>query len=149
MITCLGLLVGVVDSPYRKDILTQCTKFMDTHEYLLELQQVPFEINGTIYATVIDTHMYKNGEFTVLFEMYDGSSEVGRVQSTRPYKGQDMTQLVIIKNAECCGDVWSDSEPMPLAEALEIFENLMRNFCRGFTDQEPLIVDLNGHEVVI
>ena len=69
MITCLGLVVGVVESPVRQDVLKQCVEFLSNHMYLLG-KNVEFLIDGKVYATVID-HCTTGG-FGALFEMYDG-----------------------------------------------------------------------------
>lgn len=76
MITCLGLVVGIVDSAIRQDVLNQCAEFLNTHRYLVGLN-VEFEINREVYCTVIDTCEYSDGKFGVLFRMYDGQTTIG------------------------------------------------------------------------
>lgn len=78
MITCLGLVVGVVTSIDRRDVLRQCADFLNKHRYLLE-KNVQFEIDREVYATVYDTHDFDNGYFGVLFDMYDGQPAVVQV----------------------------------------------------------------------
>lgn len=57
---------------------------------------------------------------------------------------------VIIKNYMCFANVWYDSEPMPLDDALlEVFNKMRRNYRRGFTDREPILVDMDGNEVIV
>ncbi len=70
MITCLGLIVGIVESASREDVLCQCAKFLKTHQYLNGLE-VEFEIDRQVYATALDTHNFDD-EFGVLFKTYDG-----------------------------------------------------------------------------
>lgn len=69
MITCMGLVVGAVDSPYRDDVLRQCTEFLSKRRHLLDCFP-EFVIDGQVYATV-DDWCTTNG-FGVLFKMYDG-----------------------------------------------------------------------------
>ena len=76
MITCLGLIVGAVVSTSKQDVLNQCARFLDTHRYLLE-KNADFEIDGKVYATVIDTCEYPDGVFGALFKMYDGFTGLG------------------------------------------------------------------------
>lgn len=76
MITCLGLIVGVVDSTSRQDVLNKCAEFLSTHRYLLD-KNVDFEIDREVYATVIDTYEYPDGVFGALFRMYDGRTNIG------------------------------------------------------------------------
>ena len=56
---------------------------------------------------------------------------------------------VIIKNYICWADLWLDSEPMPLEDALEDFYKLRRSYRRGLTGREPVIVDMAGNEVTV
>ena len=56
---------------------------------------------------------------------------------------------VIIKNCTCWANLWLDSEPMPLEEALKDFYKMRRNYRRGLTDKEPVIVDMDGNEVTV
>lgn len=76
MITCLGLIVGVVTSDKRGEILNQCARFLDKYRHLLDLAEVNFEIDGKVYATLYDYHYFGADElgrtFGVLFKMYDG-----------------------------------------------------------------------------
>lgn len=74
MITCSGLVVGVVESIMRNDVLKQCARFLNTHRYLLG-KKVSFEIDGVAYCTMVDSHDFEDGEFGVLFHMYDGFME--------------------------------------------------------------------------
>lgn len=76
MITCLGLIVGLVDSTSRQDVLNKCAEFLSTHKYLLG-KIVDFEIDRKVYATVIDTCEYPDGKFGALFSMYDGRTSIG------------------------------------------------------------------------
>ena len=71
MITCLGLIVGMVTSAVRQDVLNQCAEFMKKHAYL-HGKVVEFEINKVVYATAFDSAMFDDGKFGVLFETYDG-----------------------------------------------------------------------------
>ena len=75
MITCLGLIVGVVESPHTQDILNQCAKFVKKYPHLLKCG-LEFVIDGLVYATVIDTHI-DNGETLILCSMYDGFTRIG------------------------------------------------------------------------
>ena len=74
MITCLGLIVGVVEYTKRCDVLRQCASFLNTHRYLLG-KCIEFEIDRVVYATVVDTHDFDDGKFGVLFDMYDGFTD--------------------------------------------------------------------------
>ena len=57
---------------------------------------------------------------------------------------------VIIKNYMCFANVWYDSAPMQLDDALlEVFNKMRRNYRRGFTDREPILVDMDGNEVIV
>ena len=76
MITCLGLVVGVVESAIRQDVLNQCAEFLRTHRYLCD-KNVQFEIDREVYTTVIDTCEYPDGMFGVLFRMYNGQTTIG------------------------------------------------------------------------
>ena len=60
-----------------------------------------------------------------------------------------MTMNVIIKNYTCFANIWHDSEPMPLDDALKVFYKMRRNYRRGFSDKEPIIVDMDGNEIII
>ena len=79
MITCLGLIVGIIKSVNTQDVLNQCAKFLCTHKYLID-KKVDFEIEGQVYATVVDTCKYPDGKFGVLFNMYDGFTKIGVCQ---------------------------------------------------------------------
>lgn len=74
MITCLGIVVGIVESENTTDVLKQCANFLKTHRYLNK-KGVEFEIEGMIFATVVDTHNFEDGEFGVLFQKYDNFME--------------------------------------------------------------------------
>jgi hypothetical protein len=76
MITCLGLVVGVVQSAIRQDVLNQCAEFLKTHRYL-NGTNIEFEIDREVYATAIDTCEYPDGRFGVLFTMYNGQTTIG------------------------------------------------------------------------
>lgn len=67
MITCMGLVVGVVESAFKRDVLEQCAKFLKQYAYLQRLDVVPFEIDGQLYCTAIDTHTWEDGMFGVMF----------------------------------------------------------------------------------
>ena len=69
MITCMGLVVGAVDSPYKDDVLRQCTEFLSNHLNLLS-NYPEFIIDGLAYATVVD--WCTTDGFGVAFKMYDG-----------------------------------------------------------------------------
>lgn len=68
MITCLGLMAGVVTSASKQETLNKCATFLSTHKNLLNVG-VNFEIDNVVYATVID--------FAVMFCLYDGSNGMG------------------------------------------------------------------------
>jgi hypothetical protein len=70
MITCLGLVVGVVTSTDRREVLEQCARFLHNHHILNT--RVEFEIDKEVYATIYDTEYFDDGYFGVLFKMYDG-----------------------------------------------------------------------------
>lgn len=76
MITCLGLIVGVVTSASRQDVLNQCTEFLKNHKYLLG-SEINFEIDREVYATVKDSSEQSNGNLLILFKTYDGRPGVG------------------------------------------------------------------------
>ena len=78
MITCLGLIVGVVENASRTDVLRQCAKFLQSHKYLIGIS-VEFEIDRQVYATVLDTHNFDDG-FGVLFKMYDGRTTIAMAE---------------------------------------------------------------------
>ena len=79
MITCLGLIVGVVMSTNRREVLEQCARFLNTHRYLLD-SHVEFEIDKEVYATVYATHDFDDGYLGVLFRMYDGCTDCVQVE---------------------------------------------------------------------
>lgn len=79
MITCMGLIVGIVDSDkkdIKTDVLNQCAEFLKKHRYLTGLENVRFEIDGFEFATMLDTRNFDDGKFGVLFRMYTGFCEV-------------------------------------------------------------------------
>ena len=53
MITCLGLVVDIIKTPYKEDVLRQCYEFLKTHKNLCR-RGVGFIINNVCYATIID-----------------------------------------------------------------------------------------------
>lgn len=57
--------------------------------------------------------------------------------------------LVIIKNYMCWADSWFDSLPMTLEDALVEYSKMVRNFRRGLSSREPIIVDLHGNEITV
>lgn len=61
MIKCLGLVVGVVQTARRDDVLNQICHFLLKHENLRKAGQ-QFSIDGTVYATLEDWD-----EFDMLF----------------------------------------------------------------------------------
>ena len=61
MITCLGLVVGLVESTSVQDVLNQCAKFLKKYQYL---------------SKVIDTHK-DNNEVMILCKIYNGSTKIG------------------------------------------------------------------------
>lgn len=53
MITCLGLVVDIVKTPYKEDVLRQCYEFLKTHKNLCKIG-TDFIIDDVCYATVVD-----------------------------------------------------------------------------------------------
>lgn len=73
MITCLGLIVGIVDSCNRVDILRKCAE----HVLKYHLSKgVFFEIDGEIYAYLADTHTWSDGCFGCYFNVTNDFGEV-------------------------------------------------------------------------
>ena len=70
MITCMGLIVGVVESTNRQDVLNQCAKFLRKYPHLQGICGLQFEIDNQMYAYVYDTYEFCDG-LAVLFRMYD------------------------------------------------------------------------------
>ena len=70
MITCMGLMVGVVTSAVTHDVLKQCIQFLKSHRYLIT-SQAEFEIDGNFYAIVVDTIEDENNLWA-MFLMHDG-----------------------------------------------------------------------------
>ena len=79
MITCLGLIVGIVENNIRVAILEQCANFLKVYTHLLALK-VSFRIDGEVYATLIDYYT-KDDKLWVLFRMHDGYSACVSVQT--------------------------------------------------------------------
>ena len=77
MITCLGLVVGAVTTPYMIDVLNQCAKYLKKYMHLSQADVV-FEVDNEAYACVIDTFDAPEG-FYVMFETYDGHTHTVRV----------------------------------------------------------------------
>ena len=78
MITCMGLVVGCVESPYPQDLLNQCAKWLKKYKHLLDLYP-SFIVEGLEYFRVIDTHV-ENNEIFILCKMYDGRTMMGTSQ---------------------------------------------------------------------
>lgn len=76
MITCMGLIVGIVESQYTQDVLNQCAVWLKKYPHLLDLYP-KFIIDGTVYFTVIDSFI-ENNEVFILCRMYDRSTKVGK-----------------------------------------------------------------------
>lgn len=72
MITCLGLVVGCVQTAFKKDTLQQCYDFLEQHKNLCDCEKVGFYIDGTLYCTLIDFVDDKHG-FMCVFRDYNGS----------------------------------------------------------------------------
>lgn len=70
MITCMGLVVGAVESAVTREVLKQCVQFLKSHRYLIT-GQAEFEIDGNFYAIVVDT-IEDNNNLWVMFLMHDG-----------------------------------------------------------------------------
>ena len=80
MITCLGLVVGLVESELRQDVLNQCAKWLKTYKHLLDLERLNFVIDGKVYFTVIDSFIDGN-EVLILCKMHDGWTSIGTSKS--------------------------------------------------------------------
>ena len=70
MITCMGLIVGVIENANRQDVLNQCAKFLRKYPHLQRIG-LEFEIDNQMYARVYDI-CDEADDFGVLFKMYDG-----------------------------------------------------------------------------
>lgn len=75
MITCTGLIVGTVESPYAQDLINQCAKWLKSHRYLLN-EGLIFKVEKLDYFTVID-YFEENNEVFILCRLYDGSTKMG------------------------------------------------------------------------
>ena len=75
MITCMGLVVGLVNSVYAQDVLNQCAKWLKGYKHLLNVYP-KFTIDRVEYFTVIDS-LIEDGEVFILCRMYDGSTLMG------------------------------------------------------------------------
>lgn len=73
MITCKGLIVGVVKNANRQDVLNQCASFLKNHKNLGYCAQ--FEIDNMVYATSID--VCEDDDYSVLFRLHNGSVAMG------------------------------------------------------------------------
>ena len=69
MITCNGLVVGMVTSATRQDVINMCTEFIKMHKYLIG------KFDHVVHATVIDS--YEDGGVYALYRTYDGRTSVG------------------------------------------------------------------------
>lgn len=69
MITCLGLVVGAVQSARKDDVLNQICQFLLKHKNLLKVGQ-QFCIDGIVYATLEDWDEFD--EFFCRFELWNG-----------------------------------------------------------------------------
>lgn len=72
MITCLDLVVGCVQTPYKEDTLRQCYDFLRQHKNLCKRKEIGFYIDNMLYCTLIDFVDDEYG-FTCAFRIYDGS----------------------------------------------------------------------------
>ena len=75
MITCMGLMVGCVESAYQQDLLNQCARWLKNYKHLLN-PGLEFIVEGMTFFTVIDSHI-ENGEVFILCKMYDGFTKMG------------------------------------------------------------------------
>ena len=75
MITCLGLVVGLVESAYPQDVLNQCAKWLKRYPHLLK-SGLEFIIDGMVFFSVIDSHI-EDGEVLIWCELYNGRTSLG------------------------------------------------------------------------
>ena len=75
MITCMGLVVGMVESASTQTTLNQCAKWLKRYKHLLDLYP-QFIIDGLVYFTVIDSFI-EHGEVFILCKMHDGYTKMG------------------------------------------------------------------------
>lgn len=75
MITCLGLVVGIVESAFPQDVLNQCAKWVKQYPHLLECD-LEFIINGMVYATVKDAYI-ENDEVFLYCKLYNELVGIG------------------------------------------------------------------------
>lgn len=76
MITCLGLVVGAVESDSPQDILNQCARWLKKYSHLLDGSDLTFVIDGYNYFTVIDSYS-EDGEVFILCKMHNGWTKMG------------------------------------------------------------------------
>ena len=79
MITCMGLIVGMVQSMDRKDVLRQCVAFLVRYPHLRH-RGVEFLIDNELYCTVSDTHVFEDGYLGAMFNMYNGNWDGAQVK---------------------------------------------------------------------
>lgn len=70
MITCLNLIVGSVQTPYKKDVLQQCYDFLALHKNLCK-RNTAFYIDGVLYCSLADFVDDEHG-FACAFRDYEG-----------------------------------------------------------------------------
>lgn len=74
MITCMGLIVGSVDSCVRQFTLKKCGEFLRKYPYLLKIENLTFEIDNQPYCMILDIaqSLTDKSKIDVLFATYDG-----------------------------------------------------------------------------
>ena len=76
MITCLGLVVGLVESEYPQDLVNQCAKWLKNYKHLLDVPGLSFIVDGMKFFTILDT-FEENGEVFIYCKLYDGFVYIG------------------------------------------------------------------------
>ena len=75
MITCLGLIVGTVETSYAQDVINKCARWLKNYKHLVN-EGLSFEVEGFTFFTVID-YFEENNELFILCRLYDGSTKMG------------------------------------------------------------------------
>ena len=76
MITCMGLIVGTLESvDYQySELMMMCAKWLKNYTHLLN-SYPQFMINGKLYFTVIDSY-FENERLFIMCKMHDGFTKL-------------------------------------------------------------------------
>lgn len=77
MITCMGLVVGVVETANRGDLAKQCLNWLATKPHLLDIAPI-FCVENIEYLQLKD-YIQENNVLTGYFQFYDGGIKIVEV----------------------------------------------------------------------